>query len=57
MKAGRPRSIRINKKARTAAFGRGARGARTPAQVRAAVKREVARPRASWRNSQYKRKH
>lgn len=53
---GRPRKLRISKKARTKAFGRGARGARTPAQVRAAVMREAVRPRSSWRRSRYRRK-
>lgn len=55
IKRGRPRKLRISKKARTAAFGRGARGARTPAQVRAAIKREAVRPRKSWMRSQYRR--
>lgn len=56
LKQGRPRKARISKKARTKVFGRGSRGARTPAQVRAAIKRESARPRKSWMRSEYKRR-
>lgn len=55
-KVGRPKKIRVSKKARTKTFGRGARGARTPAQIRAAIKREAVRPRTSWKNSRYKRR-
>lgn len=57
MKAGRRRKPRIAKKARTRTFGHASRGgARTPAQVRAAIKREIARPRKSWRNSRFKKR-
>lgn len=54
-KVGRPRKIRISKKARTRTFGNAARGARTPGQIRAAIKREAVRTRASWKNSRYKK--
>lgn len=53
---GRPRKIRIAKKARTKAFGHAVRGARTPAQIRAAIMREAVRPRKSWSRSRYRRR-
>lgn len=57
MYQGRPRKLRIAKKARTRIFGHASRaGARTPAQLRAAIKREAVRPRKSWQNSRYRRK-
>lgn len=56
MQVGRPRKIRISKKARTKIFGRATRGARTPAQLKAAIKREAARPRKSWQRSKYRKK-
>jgi hypothetical protein len=56
MRVGRKRKVRISSKARTKAFGRASRaGARTPAQIRAAIMREATRPRSSWRRSAYKR--
>jgi hypothetical protein len=45
MRTGRPRRIRIAKKARTRIFGHATKGARRPAQIRAAIKREAARKR------------
>lgn len=55
-RAGRPRKIRISKKPRTNAFGGAVKGARTPAQIRAAIMREAVRTRKSWRNSRYRRR-
>lgn len=48
-RAGRPRKIRIKKRARTRAFGAARKGARSPAQIRAALGRERVRPRKNWR--------
>lgn len=56
MVRGRPKKIRISKKFRTAKFGNASRGARTPAQLRAAIKREAARPRGQANRSRYKRR-
>ena len=42
---GRPRKAKIAKKARTRAFGGASRGARNPAQIRAAIHREMVRKR------------
>lgn len=56
MYVGRPRKIRIEKKARTKIFGHATRGARTPSQVRAAVGREAIRPRGQASRSRYQRR-
>lgn len=56
LKRGRPRKIRVSKKARTKAFGKAVKGARTPAQIRASIKKEVSRPRSSWMNSKYRKR-
>lgn len=53
---GRPRKIKIRKKVRTRVFGHATKGARTPAQVRAAVRREAVRPRKQWLRSKYRRR-
>jgi hypothetical protein len=53
---GRPKKIRIAKKARTKAFGHATKGARTPAQIRAAVGRERVRSRRSWARSRYRKR-
>lgn len=55
MRRGRRPKLRIAKKARTKAFGHAVKGARTPAQIRAAIKREAVRTRFSWNRSKYKR--
>jgi hypothetical protein len=53
---GRPRKLRIAKKARTRAFGHATKGAKTPSQIRAAAGRERVRSRRSWSRSKYKRR-
>lgn len=46
---GRPRKLKIGKKSRTKAFGPGAKGARTPGQIKAALMRDIKRKRRPGR--------